>query len=63
MAGAWVERPVQLPRRGTGPMAKPALWTSPCILAVDMGLLNDDEITRDLCVGGGGQGTLPGAGS
>jgi hypothetical protein len=42
-------------------MAKPALWTSPCILAVDMGLLNDDEITRDLCVGGGGQGTLPGA--
>ncbi|MDA7650778.1 hypothetical protein N8607_00595 [bacterium] len=42
-------------------MAKPALWTSPCILAVDMGLLNDDEITRDLCPGGGRQGALPGA--
>ena len=42
-------------------MATPAPWTSPCILDGDMGLLNDDGITRDRCAGGGGQGTLAGA--
>jgi hypothetical protein len=42
-------------------MATSARSTSPCILHGDMGLLNDDGITRDLCAGGGGRGALAGA--